>query len=91
MNTELTIIRSLISIFNHHRPAVAASVVLGILSSFAEGIGVVLFIPFVRTFTVNPADVSEDANFAIRFLDGLFAGVPPETRLLVICLAILGA
>ena len=90
MTTELRTIRLLLSFFKRHRLAVAASVVLGILSSFAEGLGVALFIPFIQMVTDN-AGVSASAPFLVRFLEGLFAGVPPHRRLLVICLGILGA
>jgi subfamily B ATP-binding cassette protein MsbA len=88
MTTELRTIRLLIWLFRRHRLAMAASVILGILSSFAEGIGVALFIPFVQTAMGSQ---SGTAPFLVRFLDGLFAGIPPERRLLVICLGILGA
>ena len=75
MMTEFRTIRLLISFFRNHRLAVIASVVLGILSSFAEGIGVALFIPFIQMVTDN-AGVSASAPFLVRFLEGLFAGVP---------------
>ena len=90
MTTEFRIIRLLISLFKRHRLAVIASVVLGILSSFAEGFGVALFIPFIQGVT-DDAGVSASAPFLVRFLEGLFASVPPDRRLQVICLAILGA
>ena len=90
MTTEFRTIRLLLSFFKRHRLAVAASVVLGILSSFAEGVGVALFIPFIQTVTDN-AGVSGSASFLVRFLEDLFAGVPPHRRLLIICLGILGA
>lgn len=90
--TELAIIRSLLTIFRSHRLAVAASVVLGILSSFAEGVGVALFIPFIQMFTERTAAATEEGTpFLIQLLDRLFANVPQDLHLAVICLAILGA
>jgi subfamily B ATP-binding cassette protein MsbA len=91
MTTELKIVRSLISLFKSHRLVVAASVVLGILSSFAEGVGIALFIPFVQMFTITAPAVEEGASPLIRFLGELFASVPSDRRVLVICMGILGA
>lgn len=90
--TELAVLRSLLTIFRSHRPLVAASVALGILSSFAEGIGVALFIPFIQMFVDRtPASTAEGSAILLRLLDGLFARVPDDLRVSVICLAILGA
>ena len=90
MTTDLRTIRLLISLFKRHRSAVTTSVVLRILSSFAEGVGVALFIPFIQMVTDN-AGVLASAPLLVRFLEGLFADVPPDKRLVVICLGILGA
>ena len=90
MMSDLRTIRLLTTLFKRHRWAVTASVVLGILSSLAEGVGVALFIPFIQIVTAD-ADGSASASFLVRLLDGLFAGVPPQRRLVVICLGILGA
>ena len=90
MTTEFRTIRLLVSLFKRHRLGLTASVILGILSSFAEGVGVALFIPFIQMVTDTDA-ISASPPFLVRFLNGLFAGVPPDRRLLIICLGILGA
>jgi subfamily B ATP-binding cassette protein MsbA len=91
MTTEFRIVRSLLHLFKSHRLAVAASVVLGILSSFAEGVGLALFIPFIQIVTTTGPSVANDAPALIRFLEAIFAGVPKGERMVIICAGILGA
>jgi subfamily B ATP-binding cassette protein MsbA len=91
MRTELRTIWSLLSFFRAHRVAVAGSIVLGILSSFAEGVGVALFIPFIQVVTDQGAGTSAGAPFLDRLWEGMFASVPADHRLELICLAILAA
>jgi subfamily B ATP-binding cassette protein MsbA len=62
---------------------VSTVIALGTLSSLAEGVGIGLFIPFLQSFT--PAGTSETRNWVIDSLGDLFARVPRDERLLLIC------
>ena len=84
-----TTLRALVRLLLAHRGAAAALVVLGVLSSLAEGVGVSLFIPFLQS--LGDSEPAEGGPWIARALADLFAGVPPESRLLVIALCILGA
>ena len=71
-----------------HRWAAAGVVVLGVLSSLAEGLGVSLFIPFLQSLST---DADPDGPWIVRVLWRLFSAIPPEDRLLVIALCILAS
>lgn len=72
-----------------YRGAATALVAVGVLSSLAEGVGVSLFIPFLQSLS-GEASLGTGGAWISRALGSLFQGVPPESRLLVIALCILG-
>lgn len=64
--------------------------VLGLIGSLAEGVGVSLFVPFIRN--VNEATYQTQTGvWFVDTLTGLFDGMTPETRLKVIAGAIFGS
>lgn len=67
-----------------------AIIVVGIFSSLAEGIGISLFLPFLDSMTGTPGEM-EPGDGLLRDLGHLFAGVPPEQRLVIIGACIFAA
>ena len=65
-------------------------VVVGVLSSLAEGIGVSLFIPLLNEFG-NTATDATSGNWFAEFLKSLFNDVPDDSRFLVVSICILAA
>lgn len=82
----LKVARRLMPYFGLYPWSFALISLLGILASLAEGIGIGLFIPFLQDLEQG-VDRKSDV-WLINALDELFASVPPENRLLVICLCI---
>jgi subfamily B ATP-binding cassette protein MsbA len=60
---------------------------LGILTSFSEGLGISLFIPFLQTFNQSSADLAND-DATLTFFSNLFNQVPAQSRFPIIALCI---
>jgi subfamily B ATP-binding cassette protein MsbA len=67
-----------------------ALVVLGVLASLAEGVGISLFIPFLQSLDGRRFD-TETGRWLTEALAGLFRDVPPEHRLPFISACILAS
>lgn len=67
--------------------SVPALVTLGILSSFSEGIGISLFIPFLNSVN-QTASLPHTGNWLLDSLGNLFNDIRPQSRLLIIALCI---
>ena len=61
-------------------------ILLGILASLAEGVGVGLFIPFLETLNQDTGSASD--VWVVNTLGALFSSIAPDRRLFVICLCI---
>ena len=83
-------IRTLLPLFRLHPWSIPALVFLGMCASLAEGIGLGLFIPLLQSLDQS-GRAAETGNELIDALGGLFSGVPPERRLLIISACILTA
>lgn len=68
---------------------IPAIVILGILSSLSEGLGISLFIPLLQGFdkTNSPGD---SGNNSLDFITQLFLHFPPNNRIVIIALCIFG-
>ncbi|MDX1530669.1 MAG: hypothetical protein R3362_04010, partial [Rhodothermales bacterium] len=77
----LRAIRELLPLLRLYPWALPAIVVLGILASLAEGVGISLFIPLLQGIGEEP---SGGSSRVVAWLSGLFAGLPPERRIVVI-------
>lgn len=86
---ETKAIKTLLPLLRIYPFAVPIVVLLGILSSISEGLGVSLFIPFIQNLE-QLSEASVNNNFLINFLNNLFVGIPPQQRLFIIPLCILG-
>ena len=87
---EAKAIRTLLPLLKLYPWGMLGIIILGILSSVSEGLGITLFIPFFQSLgqaTNQPAS----ENFLIDFFNQLFINIPPERRLSVICLCIFGS
>lgn len=87
LREEVETARSLLPLLRNRPWGLAGLVVLGVLTSLAEGISVSLFVPFLQSMDAGRVRV-ETGNWLVDSLGGLFAAVPVERRLLVIALAI---
>lgn len=64
-------------------------IILGIISSIAEFIGIVLIIPILQPLQASTPSVT--SNPFLKYLDRLFIDIPGEQRLVVIILCIVAA
>ncbi|MEH1827688.1 MAG: ABC transporter ATP-binding protein [Nostoc sp.] len=70
--------------------AILIIVILGILSSFVEGLGISLFIPLLQSLVRTNSSVA-NSNFFVVFLNRIFIGVSNNNRFIIITLCILGS
>lgn len=85
---ELRVVGALVPLIRQHPRSVSFIVVVGVLSSLAEGLGIGLFIPFLQTLDASQ-DASAVGSGPVGLLGGMFNKVPVEHRLFVISLCIL--
>ena len=82
-------LRALLPLLRLYPWGITAIVVLGVLSSLVEGLGLSLFIPLLQN--LEPAAPAEQGSWWAEALNGVFDGVSPEHRVLVISLCIFGS
>ena len=83
----MSIIKKILPLLKLYPWLVAAIILLGILSSIFEGIGISLFIPLLQTS--SSIDSSADNNFFLNLLDRLLINVSHQDRISIIATAIL--
>ncbi len=86
---DLNLTASLVKILKPYPWAIPVIILLGTLSSLAEGLGLSLFIPFLQTFGQTNSQL-ESGSSLLRFFNQLFIEVPADSRALVIPLCIFG-
>lgn len=86
---EVNLVRRLIPLLRLRPWVIAGLVSLGVLSSFVEGFGVSLFIPFLQSMNDARFDAG-GSGWLSDVLAALFQGVPPDHRVPVIGACILG-
>jgi subfamily B ATP-binding cassette protein MsbA len=85
---EIKAITALKALLAYYPPwAIPVLVVLGMLTSFTEGIGISLFIPFLESIGQKNI-VPQTGNWLIDSLGTLFNSIQPDTRLLTISFCI---
>jgi ATP-binding cassette, subfamily B, bacterial MsbA len=77
---ERTTIRSLLPLLRLHKWGFRVIVVLGLLQSLSEGVGIGLFIPLL-TGLVAGAQLRAQGRWLVDTMEGLFRGVSPDHRL----------
>ena len=83
-------IGSLVPLLKFYPWAVPVIVILGILSSLSEGLGISLFIPLLQSLD-GTSSQSASKNFLVDFLNRLFVHVSPDSRFTIIALCIFGS
>lgn len=80
---DITLVGLLLGLMGPHRRAAILVVAMGALASFAEGLGLGLFIPFLQSLsqTVQP---SSQSGWLVGQLTSAFSSVAPERRLAAI-------
>lgn len=76
------IIKKLFPLLNLYPWAIPVIIILGILTSLSEGLGISLFIPFLQS--LEPGSQSGSGTFLGTILNRLFSDIPPSNRLLII-------
>ncbi|MBD1863875.1 MULTISPECIES: ABC transporter ATP-binding protein [Trichocoleus] len=77
---EAKVIRKLFPLLKLYPWAIPVIVVLGILASLSEGLGISLFIPLLQSFDAGTAQTAQ-SNVLIAFFDRIFAQIPIQNRL----------
>jgi ATP-binding cassette, subfamily B, bacterial MsbA len=89
MRKEFKVVKRLWSLLDHPRWTLPGIVLLGVLASFAEGIGISLFIPLLQGLGgASPA--ANSSNSLMDLLGSLFDGVPFQRRFLLISACLFG-
>ena len=79
----MTTIRRLIPLFRLHKWGFPAIVLLGLLMSLTEGVGIGLFIPLLNGL-VGGAPPAANGQWIVETMNGLFQAVPPDRRFAII-------
>jgi subfamily B ATP-binding cassette protein MsbA len=87
---ERKTIGSLVPLLRLHKWAFPAIVVLGLLQSLSEGIGIGLFIPLLNGLMGGQQSRGK-SQWLVERMDRLFQGVQPEHRMAVILLCLFAA
>lgn len=87
---EQKTIRSLIPLFRLHKWGFPAIVVIGLLQSLTEGVGIGLFIPLLNGLVADTQPRGK-SQWLVEKMNGLFRGVPPGRRLAVIVMCLFAA
>lgn len=90
MKKEAKAIRTLLPLLKLYPWGIPAVMVLGLLSSLSEGLGISLFIPFLQSLDQTTSQSISD-NLLLRVFNQLFIQVPSNTRPLIIPLCIFGS
>ena len=85
---DIKAIMALVPLLKIYPWALPVIIMLGVLSSLLEGVGVSLFIPFIQNFS-QASNQLENESFLANQLDNLFGNIPSFNRTLIICVCIL--
>src|SRR5688572_12783090 len=76
-------IRGLIPLFRLHKWGFPTIVLLGLLMSLTEGVGIGLFIPLLNGLVAGAPQAAE-GQWIVETMNGLFQAVPPDRRFAII-------
>lgn len=85
---EIKVIKKLLLLLRSYRGLMIIIIILGILSSFFEGLGISLFIPLLQS-VVQPSSSVAGSNFFVDFLNRIFIDISSNNRFVIIALCIL--
>jgi ATP-binding cassette, subfamily B, bacterial MsbA len=83
---EREVIKVILPLLRLYPWAVPVVICLGMATSFFEGFGISLFIPFLQTFNQSSSTLENDA--ILKFFSSLFNQVSPEHRFVTIAICI---
>jgi subfamily B ATP-binding cassette protein MsbA len=83
MSKTFQTIQGLLPLIRLYPWAIPAIVVLGILSSLSEGLGISLFIPLLQSIQQSSSQTAS-GNFFLNAIDRIFSGFAPDYRFLLI-------
>ncbi|PSB45451.1 ABC transporter ATP-binding protein [Cyanosarcina cf. burmensis CCALA 770] len=86
---EWKTIRIIFPLLKTHSWAIPIIIILGVLSSLAEGVGISLFIPLLQNFNRENSE-TDCGNILLCFINNLFISFSPNYRLFLIVLCIFG-
>ena len=87
---EVKVIKKLWPLLKLYPRAMLTVVILSILSSFFEGLGISLFIPLLQSVVQTSSSVAS-SNFFVDFLNRIFINVSTNNRFVIISVCILGS
>ena len=87
---DTAVIRNLLPLLRLHRWAFPAIVVLGLLQSLSEGIGIGLFLPLLDVLVVRGQPRAR-GQWLADTMEGLFRHVAPDQRLAIIVFCLFAA
>ncbi len=88
------VITTLLPLLKLYPWAIPTIIILGIISSFSEGLGISLFIPLLQSVSEPSSQLSNQlghSNYLVDTLNTFFANYSSQTRLLIIALCILAS
>jgi ABC-type multidrug transport system fused ATPase/permease subunit len=90
MAKETKVLKLLLPLLMWYRWAIPSIVVLGVLSSLAEGIGISLFVPLLNTLNSGsaPTALNSTGNQLVDALNQFLHSIPPDRRLWVVAAGI---
>ncbi|ARV57779.1 ABC transporter [Nostocales cyanobacterium HT-58-2] len=86
---EVKAIKALVPLLKLYPWVIPLVIILGILSSLFEGLGISLFIPFLQSLAPTESQGGA-SNLLVNFLNQIFINIPQNRRLVIIPLCILG-
>jgi len=85
---ESKVIKTLLPLLKIYPWAIPTIVILGVLSSFFEGLGISLFMPLLQSLSQTDSQTAS-SNFFIDILNRIFINISTNNRFIIIALCIL--
>ncbi len=85
---ESKVIKTLLPLLKIYPWAIPTIVILGVLSSFFEGLGISLFMPLLQSLSQTDSQTAS-SNFFVDILNRIFINISTNNRFIIIALCIL--
>jgi subfamily B ATP-binding cassette protein MsbA len=90
MMEESKVIKTLLPLLKIYPWAIPTIVILGVLSSFFEGLGISLFMPLLQSLSQTDSQTAS-SNFFVDILNRIFINISTNNRFIIIALCILAS
>ncbi|MBW4498108.1 MAG: ABC transporter ATP-binding protein/permease [Scytonema hyalinum WJT4-NPBG1] len=87
---ESKVIKTLLPLLKIYPWAIPTIVILGVLSSFFEGLGISLFMPLLQSLSQTDSQTAS-SNFFVDILNRIFINISTNNRFIIIALCILAS